>query len=208
MSSCSVLGAPRASPSAISRAPSPGGVVSPLPAPATERPRRRSRPWPKRPLGDAGTRRSLSAGPGRDAQALAREGVQLARPALRSIARDFRKERIGSRGSRELRRRVEEQWFGGRAQQIHEQMKADFNRYMTEIHPTRMQAILEAGGHADEAPSDITAIAAANTFSVAEGYSRRSRCTSLDRKRARRPGKGKSLPGRARSGVGTGVGTA
>lgn len=64
---------------------------------------------------------------------------------------------------------LKRKWFGRRAQQIHEELKRDFNRYVQDLHTDRMRAILAAAGHGDEAEADITALAAANTAATAEG---------------------------------------
>lgn len=64
---------------------------------------------------------------------------------------------------------LKREWFAGRAQQIHEEMKGDLDRYMRDLHQGRMRGILAASGHTDDDDADTTAIAAANTFSTAEG---------------------------------------
>jgi hypothetical protein len=69
----------------------------------------------------------------------------------------------------DLGRELKKEWFGRRAQQINEELTADFNRYIRELHPGRVREILEAGGHKDGDEADITAIAAANTAATAEG---------------------------------------
>jgi hypothetical protein len=38
---------------------------------------------------------------------------------------------------------LKREWFAGRAQQIHEELKADFDRYTRELHPDSMKSILE-----------------------------------------------------------------
>ena len=61
------------------------------------------------------------------------------------------------------------EWFGRRAQQIHEELARDFNRFVQEHHPDRMRTILAASGHDDPAEADIAALAAANNAATAEG---------------------------------------
>jgi hypothetical protein len=69
----------------------------------------------------------------------------------------------------ELGEHLKRDWFAGRAQQIYEELKRDFDRYVNDLHMDRMRAILEASGHRNEEPADTAAIAAANTVSTAEG---------------------------------------
>ena len=61
------------------------------------------------------------------------------------------------------------EWFGRRAQQIHEELTRDFNRFVQEHHADRMRAILAASGHTNAEEADITALASANSAATAEG---------------------------------------
>jgi len=60
------------------------------------------------------------------------------------------------------------EWFAGRAQQIHEELKADFDRYIRELHPQRMRSVLRAAGYGEDT-DDPTAAATANSISATEG---------------------------------------
>jgi hypothetical protein len=64
---------------------------------------------------------------------------------------------------------LKREWFGRRAQQIHEELSGDFNRFVEDLHPDRMRAILAAAGHPDADEADLKALAAANTAATAEG---------------------------------------
>jgi hypothetical protein len=71
-------------------------------------------------------------------------------------------------GHDEFGEELKREWFAGRAQQIHAELKADFDRYIKELHAPRMRQVLEAAGiDADDA--DQSSAAAANTISTAEG---------------------------------------
>jgi hypothetical protein len=58
------------------------------------------------------------------------------------------------------------EWFVGRAGQIHEELKHDLGRYIRELHQPRVLELLAASGQKDD---DVSAVAAANTVSSAEG---------------------------------------
>jgi Mrp family chromosome partitioning ATPase len=69
----------------------------------------------------------------------------------------------------DLAAELKREWFGRRAQQIHEELRHDFNRFVEDLHPGRMRAILAAAGHPDAGKADLAALAAANTAATAEG---------------------------------------